>query len=217
MMDTNINIRLAGIQDIDKLTDLHCASFSPENHVPVMLGKRYVKATYKWLTSSPDTYGLVAELDGKIVGLITVCDKNYTRPMFIACLGDLILSIITRPTLLFQEKLWKRIFRHVSPSEKGKTISSCPGLAQIMIGAVDENYRGLSIFPTLVEATKSFSAARGSRGIQVGVYKTNAASRRVFSKGGWIETKELETPETVFYVAYIDPTFPKELGVVLPS
>ena len=32
-------IRKATLQDIDDLTRLHCASFRPEEHVPMMLGE----------------------------------------------------------------------------------------------------------------------------------------------------------------------------------
>jgi hypothetical protein len=74
------------------------------------------------------------------------------------------------------------------------------------------SYRGNDVFPALIEATKTFSKARGSRAIRVGVYKTNTPCRRVFIKGGWTETPELETPDTVFYVAYLDADFPSELG-----
>lgn len=216
MDNLKINIRMAGIQDINKLTDLHCASFKPEDHVPVMLGKRYVKATYKWLVTSPDAYSLVAEIDNKLVGLIAVCDKPFTKPMFMACLGEFILSILTKPALLFQKNLWQRLLRHSYSSAKSELIANHPKMAQMTIGAVDANYRGLAIFPALVEATKSYSKARGSRGIRAGIYKTNSSSLRVFIKGGWIETKELETPDTIFYVAYLDPSFPKELGITLP-
>jgi hypothetical protein len=217
MKNADIRIRLAEIRDLDKLTDLHCASFKPEDHIPVMLGKRYVRATYKWLTTSPDAYTLVAEIDNRLVGLVAVCDKSFTKPMFMACLGEFILSIFSKPTLLFQVKLWARLFRHSDSSTKGEFIAVYPGMAQMTIGAVDANYRGKAIFPTLVEATKTYSKARGTRGIRAGIYKANESSRRVFIKGGWIETKELETPDTVFYVAYLDPTFPKELGIPLPS
>jgi hypothetical protein len=83
----------------------------------------------------------------------------------------------------------------------------------MIIGAVDATYRGNSVFLALIEATKTFSEARGSRAIRAGVYKTNTACRRVFIKGGWTETPQLQTPETVFYVAYLDPDFPSELGI----
>jgi len=43
----SFKIRLAGPADIGAMTWLHCISFRPEEHVPVMLGPRYVRATYR--------------------------------------------------------------------------------------------------------------------------------------------------------------------------
>jgi GNAT superfamily N-acetyltransferase len=86
-------------------------------------------------------------------------------------------------------------------------------MAQMTSGAVLADYRGNGVFPALVDATKSFSKARGSRAIRTGIYKANMSSRRVFIKCGWIETPELETSDTVSFVTYLDPDFQKELGV----
>jgi ribosomal protein S18 acetylase RimI-like enzyme len=213
MNETEISIRLAVLQDLEKLTDLHCASFKPEEHVPVMLGRRYVRATYRWHIESPEAYVVVAEVGNKIVGLVGMCDRSFFKPMFMACLGELFLSIIMKPGLIFKKEFWNRVFRQTHLSKKADVISTYPGMAQMTIGAVDSNYRGINIFPELVQATKVFSKNRGSRAIRAGVYKINTASRRVFIKSGWIETPELETNDTVFYIAYLDPTLPEELGL----
>ncbi|MFH1884600.1 MAG: hypothetical protein ABIL62_18035 [Planctomycetota bacterium] len=211
--ETPILIRLATPADLDSLTELHCASFAPEDHVPVMLGETYVRATYRWQVSGERAYTLVAEADSKIVGLVAVCDGPFTFPMFMACLPDFLGSLFRHPLLLFKRKLWQRLFRRPDVSRKSKRIADHPGFAQMTIGVVDGNWRGKGIFPALVEATKTYSQARGSRAVRAGIYKTNMPSRRVFIKGGWIETPELETPDTVFYVAYLDLMFPEELGV----
>ena len=107
-------IRKATLQDIDDLTRLHCASFRPEEHVPMMLGERYVKATYRWQVGSKDAYTLVADLGEKIVGLIAVSDVPFTMPMFRACLGEFMLSLAKKPRLLFQAHLWRRLLRRIS-------------------------------------------------------------------------------------------------------
>jgi hypothetical protein len=215
--DSSINIRLATLDDLEDVTRLHLASFRPNDHVPVMLGTRYVQATYKWQISSPVAYTLVAESNGKIVGLVGMCDKSFTRPMFMACLGEFFLSLLRNPSLLFQRKLWQRLLRVSKSSSTGEKIAQYPGMAQMTIGAVDAGFRGFGVFPALVDATRSFSKARGSKAIRAGIYKENNSSRRVFIKGGWIESKELETSDTVFYVSYLDPEFSKELGTNLPS
>ena len=213
----SFKIRLAYEKDVDQLTALHVASFRPEDHVPMMLGNNYVNATYRWQVSGKHAYTLVAEHDSKVIGLIAVCDGPFTYPMFMACLPEFFKSIITRPNLLFKKKLWNRLFRRPDISKTSKNIADYPGFAQMTIGAVDADFRGQGVFPALVEATKIYSKDRGSRAIRAGIYKNNQPSRRVFIKNGWIETSELETSDTVFYVAYLDPEFPNELGVKIPD
>lgn len=209
-----IRIRTATRYDLESMTDLHCACFSPDEHVPMMLGRHYVAATYRWLVTSGISYVLVAELEGKIIGLVAVCDHSYTKPMFIACCREFILSITKNPLLLTRKKLWQRLMRNPErPTAIGATLAKHPDVAQITIGAIDNNFRGMQVFPRLIEATKEESRQRGSRAIRVGVYKTNLPSRRVFIKGGWVEVAALETTDTVFYLAYLDQTIAQVLGL----
>jgi ribosomal protein S18 acetylase RimI-like enzyme len=213
MIENSISIRLATMEDVDAITELHCASFHPEDHVPMILGKRYVRATYKWHVCGKPAYTLVAEFDGKTVGFMAACRGSYTLRMFVACLGEFILCLIKNPLLLFNKKLWRRLFRRPMSLKRGKKITDHPEFGQLTIGAVDANFRGKGIYPTLVEAHKSIGKTRGIRALCAGIYKNNHSARRVFIKGGWIETPELETPDTVFYVAYLDTLFMDELGI----
>ncbi|HOU49036.1 MAG: GNAT family N-acetyltransferase [Acidobacteria bacterium] len=206
-------IRLAGRGDLEDMTALHCDSFKFGEHVPAMLGRHYVRAMYRWLVTSAVSYALVAEREGKIVGIVAVCDGPFTRPMFLACLPAFAVSLVRRPALLFNHKLWSRLFRRPDVTSAGRKIADQPGFAQMTIGVVDKNCRGRGIFPALVEETKTYSRRRGSRAIRAGIYKINQPSRRVFIKGRWIETPELETEDTVFYVAYLDEAFAGELGL----
>ncbi|MCX6031756.1 MAG: GNAT family N-acetyltransferase [Chloroflexi bacterium] len=211
--DSNFIIRLATLADVEALVELHWMSFKPEDHVPVMLGRRYVRATYHWLVTGAISYVLVAEANGCIVGLIAVADRSFISPMFRACLSEFALSIARHPGLLLRGKLWQRLLRRPDVTSQGRHIADYPGMAQMTNGAVDAGYRGQGVFPALVEASRTFSKERGSRAIRAGIYKTNMPSRRVFIKAGWIETPALETPDTVFYVSYLDPAFPIELGL----
>ena len=206
-------VRIATIDDLDRLTLLHCDSFGPEEHIPVLLGRDYVQATYRWLTTSHQAYCLAAESDHKIIGFVAVCDGPYTRPMFLACLPELTLSLLQAPTLIFHKRLWERLLRHPKSSEEAKRLIDHQGFAQLSIIAVDARSRGMGVFPALIEAAKAYSKTRGSMAIRAGVYKFNQASRKAFAKSGWIEVPELETNDTVFYVCYLDPELPQRWGV----
>lgn len=208
-------VRMATTEDLDRLTDLHFDSFRPEDHIPVILGREYVQATYRWLLTSNQAYCLVADSDHKLIGIVAVCDGSFTRPMFLACLPEFVRSLLRSPRLIFEKRLWDRLLRRPETSEEANRIADYPGFAQLSIIAVAAECRGAGIFPALVEAAKTYSRNRGSVAIRAGVYKFNQPSRRAFAKNGWIETPELETSDTVFYVYYLDPDLPNRLGIAL--
>jgi len=209
----NFTIRLATPDDVDSLTELHCASFSPQDHVPVILGTEYVRAMYRWQASGGEAYTLVADRGGQIVGLLGVCDRPYTWPMFKACLGAFLMSLARNPLLLLDKRLWQRLFRQPEASgNQARGMANHPAIAQIIIGAVDAGSRGKGVFPALVETAKAVSQSRGSRAIRVGVYRANSPSRRVFEKAGWAELPTSASSDTVSYVAYLDADLPRELG-----
>ena len=205
-----MKIRQAAIEDLKGIIDLHYRSFSTEDHVPMILGKNYVKATYRWLITSKQSYVLVADIENSIVGLVAVSDGSYTRPMFIACLPDFFLSLVVKPQRVLSGRLWKRLLRRPKLSEKKKPMTDEPGFAQMTIGAVDKEYRGTGIFGQLVEATKEVSRARGSKAIRAGIYEINSSSRRVFIKAGWQEMEDLQTEDTVFYATFFDDDFQRK-------
>jgi hypothetical protein len=202
-MHNNFNIRLATKTDLEEITKLHLISFRSEEHVPVILGRRYVKATYRWLIISKKAYTLVATIENEIIGLVSVCDESFSIPMFIACLPEFVISLILHPSLFVNRKLWRRLLRRSIIAKPGRNFVKQKGFAQMVIGVVSSGCRGQGIFPNLVEATKLFSLKRGSRSIYAGIYKTNQSSCKVFIKGGWEICPELETNDTVYYVTYL--------------
>jgi len=216
VLDLSGAIRLATIHDVDALTELHCASFKREEHVPMLLGRSYVKATYMWLVTSKDAYALVADLTGQVIGLLGASDRPFAWPMFKACFDALVLNVAESPSLLFEEQIWLRAFRRPKHRKKAAgDIFNLPGIAQMTIGAVDARYRGQGIFDRLIEASRETSRARGSRAIVGGVYKRNSSSRRVFMKSGWLEVPELETMETVFYLSLLESVMSDDLKSAL--
>ena len=207
-------IRRAQPSEIDRLTELHMSAFKPEDNIPVLLGRRYVRASYRWLVMGKRAYTLVAVAQDKIIGFVSVADSSFTKPMLRACLRQLLQSLALRPSLFFKKRLWQRLIRgEGNGTQMGRRIANYPRIAQLPIVVVDREFRGRGIFPALIEATKDISRSRGSRAIRAGVYKANRQSRRAFEKVGWVETPELETVDLVFYVAYLDPNLSKELRV----
>ena len=212
--DLDITIHLANSNDVDDLTELHCASFRPENSFITTLGKDFVKSTYRWQLNCKDTYVLVAKINGKIGGMIGVCDGPYSLKLLKGCFLHLIVSLIKNPSLMFSRTAWSRIFRRSSHrNDLSRRLSNATSVAQIVNASVDSNFRGKGIFRMLADSAKATSRRRGSRAIRAGVYKKNLAGCHAYIKSGWIPVPILETSDTVCYFAFLDPGFPKELGI----
>ena len=79
------------------LVELHCASFRPENSFITAFGKDFVKSTYLWQVNCKDIYILVGKINGKIAGMISVCDGPYSLKMLKGCFMQLVASLIKNP------------------------------------------------------------------------------------------------------------------------
>jgi ribosomal protein S18 acetylase RimI-like enzyme len=210
--DFTFTVRLATSADVDSLTEIHCASFRPEDNVPVMLGKRYVRAIYRWQVSNKEAYTLVAESDGQIIGFGGICDGPFTQPMFMACLGELFRSLARNPLLLFKKDLRQQLFSRLIDDPVNR-LAHYPGVAQAICVAVDAEFRRKGVESALWEAAIPVSKSRGSKAILFGTYKSNHPIRSALIQKGQIEMPELETSDLVFYLAVLDPTLPEELGI----
>ena len=202
-----MKIREASIADLNQMVILHNRSFNPEDHVPMILGEDYLRATFRWFLTSEMAYILVAEIENSLAGFVAICDKSYFKPMFIACFPEFLGSFIKNPGMIFSRILWRRLFRLQNGKHRKTNLSKAPGFAHLSVIAVDPYYRGRGIFGQLVQAAKVKSKSRGSRAIGAGVYKQNSTSRKVFSKAGWKEMDELNTYDTVYYVTFLDNEF----------
>jgi hypothetical protein len=209
----DINIRIANNSDLENLTILHCNSFTADNHIPMIFGKSFIKSNYKWLLNSGKSYVLVAEYKHEIIGLIAVSDIPFTRPMFLASCPQMLISLIRRPWIILNKKLWKRVFRLNNKTQSTRSILRAKGFAQMTIGAISNNHRGSGVFGMLVDAARINSKSRGSLAIRAGVYKVNTSSRKVFIKSNWQEFSQLETKDTVFYVTCYDKDFSEKYGL----
>jgi GNAT superfamily N-acetyltransferase len=215
--DFTFTTRLATPADVDSLTELHCASFSPEENILAILGKQYVRAMHRWQVSDKKAYTLVAESEGRIIGFLGHHDGPYTWSMFRACFGEFLLSMLKNPLLVFNKALWQRLFlRTHSADDAWNRLANCPGVERGTNGAVDAEFRGKGVFPALLEASKAVAESRGTRAILGGVYKRNRRMQRAQMKAGFVETG-LETPDTAYLAFFLDPTLPKELGIALPD
>jgi GNAT superfamily N-acetyltransferase len=198
MLGNNYTLKIANSDDLEKIVDLHLASFTSDEHIPVLIGKQYVKASYKWLLSHKNAFILIARDNEKIIGLQSVSIGSFEIPMFIACLPALLYSMLTNPKLIINNKLWKRLIRILNRLKPGK-IKTHGKFAHFIIGIVDADYRGKGIFSAVVNAAVQKCKENNCKTIFTGIYKKNVTTQRIFLKYGWKNCPEMETNETYYY------------------
>lgn len=184
---------------------LHLASFSPDEHLGVLLGPGFVRASYAWHVTDPAAWAIVAEMQGSVVGLLGMCDGPFTSRVLRSCLGSFIASLLRRPGLLFDRRLWSRLVREKPSAPWVGRFSAELGVAQMTIGAVDSGTRGVSVFPSLIRECERLGQVRGLRAVRAGVYRGNLPCQRSFAKCGWTEVEALGSVDTVYFVRVFDP------------
>jgi len=196
---------MANRSDVKALTDLHLRCFGPGDHVGMIFGDRFIKSMYRWQVSSPSCFVYVALEDNRFAGLVGLCKGSYTIRMLTACWRSLLLSLLSKPWLLFDKQLLKRLIRKPLQREQEKDGSVHPSnYFELSFIGVDDDFRGYGIASQLLVAAKVECKERGGESIVAGVYKWNQPSRSAFLKAGWTELKSLETQDTVSYLTLIE-------------
>ena len=205
----DISIREAQLADLDKLVELHMNCFSPREHLAVRLGRSYIRAAYRWFITSSETFTILAEDMDCVVGLTTICDRSYNRPMLRHTLREAVLAFIMRPWLVFHPEVRDRIVNIIlSRRGVGEASPSEEGVAHLAFIAVASSARGKGVGDALLQYSIKDYMSRNYRRIRAGVYKENHASTRMFERNGFNEAPELETKHTVFMEVQLahDPT-----------
>src|SRR5262249_17512677 len=94
-MRAESRIRRATKADVPGLVDLHYRVFDQSTHHLLALGRHFLEGAYLWYCSASDAMALVAELEGGMVGCITVSRGGYHRVLLVnwqAVLRELTLN-----------------------------------------------------------------------------------------------------------------------------
>jgi len=205
-----LNVRLASESDVEAMTNLHLSSFSPDEHLGTLLGPTFVQASYRWHVTDECAYVIIAEMDGKLMGLLGMCDGSFTIRMIRGCLREFLGALLRHPRLLIDRRLWSRLARTKAHSEWVNEFCSTAGVAQMTIGAVNAGARGHNVFPSLIKNCEKISNERGHAAVRAGLYRKNEPCRRAFVKSGWVEVPELGSDETMYFVFVLNPELLKK-------
>ncbi len=199
-----VDTRVAARADVERMVRLHLASFSTDDHLGVLLGQAFIRASYRWHVRDESACAIVAEAGGRLVGLCGVCDGPFTGRMIHGCAAALVAGLVRRPGLLANRRLWSRLTRTTGHPEWVSRFCASRRVAQLTYIAVDANSRGNGVFPSLVRRCEAICRSREITAIRVGVYRSNLRSQRAFEKCGWRLVPALGSDEMVCLVRVLN-------------
>jgi ribosomal protein S18 acetylase RimI-like enzyme len=181
MVDTGpINIRELVPEDAAQVAGLHIQGIA--TGFISSLGLDFVAALYRALARSNHAFGLVAELDGRVVGFVA----------FAGHIGRLYRAVLLRHALRFGLILAGRLFswsclKHIfeTCSYAHRTSEQELPTAELLAVAVDEQVRRHGVARDLIHRGLSQCGQRGIQGIKVCVARDNAAARALYEACGF--------------------------------
>ncbi len=194
-------IRKAKDADIDMLTAIHLRSFDARDHLVVRLGKKYVKAMYKFFINSPYTYVLLAEDSEKCLGLIGGSDRMYNGLLFRATLRQAIIGIITHPWLMFDRELIERFLKIITRKKLfGETTAHETGVGYLAFSGIETSARGMGLGNALYRQAMLECIDLGCKKVRLGARpKTNIGPTKIAQRYGFRVIPELETDVIRFW------------------
>jgi ribosomal protein S18 acetylase RimI-like enzyme len=198
-------VRLALLEDVKKLVELHLATFTPHEHLLIVFGTSVLRPVYRWFVRSPDTFTMVATVKDEVVGLCTACSRPYNGPMIRNNAISLVLGVLRHPWGLFHPEIVRRLRKACSFSREGdRTYLESEPPAQLGFLAVRKDYHGTSVGESLVRQAITECGRRKWTRIRAGIYKNNLPARFMYAKLGFKENRMLRSEQLVFVELDLD-------------
>jgi len=161
------------MEDLDSILQIHAICFTPETNALMRFGVGFLRATYRWLITSPMAFTLVAERNGLVIGYEAATDRPFRRSLFLHNLIPLLTAVLRRPGLVFQKELFLRALIE-SLRKRGPKDPDPSEPAQLVLMGVHPDHReGFEVANELLVQVLAQGRARGWKRVIAGAYKAN--------------------------------------------
>jgi len=196
-----IHYRIAVLKDIDSILRIHLLCFTPETNALMLFGPGFLRATYRWLITSPLAFTLVAERNGLVIGFESATDRPFRRSLFLNNLTPLVIAVLHRPWLVFQKELFLRALIE-SLQKKGPRDPDSTVPAQLVLMGVHPDHReGFEVASGLLKQVLAHGRSRGWKRVIAGAYKANITILFLYKIHGF-KANPYRTTNTLACVEY---------------
>ncbi len=204
-MDTKeFLFRLGTLEDLDQLVDLHYKSFTPDFHLAMVLGKRFIRRSYHWFLTSENAFVWLAEYNNQVVSMTTISDIPYNRPMLKHSFFAATLGLLGNPGILFHKEIRSRLYRLITGKREVMELQEdSHEIAYLAFIATDSSMRGTGLGSKILNSSEDICLKRNKTFIRAGVYRQNIASIKMFTKVGYKKVENIKNREIDYYQKYI--------------
>jgi len=159
-------------------------------YLNVRFGMRYITSFINWFAQAKQAIALAA-VDGQqhVIGYVIGVPSEHGQALHHDLFWVLVRSMILRPWLLFDARLWQAVrfrFRgRMRPQEASDQLGlPKPTMALVAIG-VTSSYRRQGVAVRLMQAFDKKARSLKMRSIILSVNKDNTLARQFYEKRGW--------------------------------
>lgn len=194
-------------EDVKAALRIHIEAFPA--YRSTRLGSSYLGAVYQWFAEDPNAFGIVAELDGEIVGFVTGSAENYGSSQIKALWLQFVRAILRRPWLLFDRSMCTALrfrLRNFLLGERARNpVGNKPYVptAVLLSIGVASQFKGKGTAGVLISAFEEEAVRRGFARVRLSVFKDNRGACRAYEKAGWHREEDSMFSDAFIYVKKI--------------
>ena len=202
-------VDITGVDMIPAASRLHVEAFS--GYLNARLGRGYASALVGWFVREKGAIAIAAiDQDHRVIGYAMGAPSDLARRMRQDMFLVTARSIILRPWLFFDKRLWKvgkaRLSNFVAPHDVPPS-SDLPEPTMSLFGiGVALSHRKTGIGLRLLQAFEEKARTLEMRSMLLWVYEDKKATRSLYEKCGWQSCSDtLGKTGVVKYIRLIDP------------
>jgi len=169
-------------------------------------GNFFLRKMYSWFLREQPHLCVIANLDGRPVGFAVGAIGGYGRKIFRYALLEIIISLISHPSLLFERHIFKSgmsLLRGLSPMFSLRERNAVSGNGTIKASlssiAVAGGTQGTGMGKGFLLAFEHAAKARGATVLGLSVERNNIAARRLYAACGWQLQGERAEADSAYY------------------
>jgi GNAT superfamily N-acetyltransferase len=161
---------------------------------------------YRWFIDSPRTVTIVAEDQGKIIGLHTGCNGPYYSLMFTENKAATLQAIVLHPWIIFYPTIIRRLLEALfAKNHRLHELSKNKSYMNFGIIAIHPDYRQKGLGVALADGLVKEGCKKGWRKFYLITYKGNKIAALTLKRsGGW--KQEPLGKDKVLWIKSLDPT-----------